>query len=235
MSENSNDNQASWARFSFKKAVALTLSFFGWRLLAGLIAAIIALSFFGWLAEDVFENETISFDETVRGAIHNFSSPTLTEAMKIFSFLGSTVFLVALGVCVAAAFFYLRRMRALTLFLAATLGATILLNVLKAAFHRARPDAYFGYALPTSYSFPSGHSLSSFCFYGILAWLITARMKNRASKILVWTLAAALILLVGVSRVYLGVHYPSDVLAGYAAGVVWVVTVGLGDFFLRRE
>ncbi|MBA2621977.1 MAG: phosphatase PAP2 family protein [Acidobacteria bacterium] len=235
MSENSDDKQASWSKFSFRKVVALILQFFGWRLFAGLVAAIICLLFFARLAESVFENETISFDQTVRGAVHNLSNPALTEAMKFFSVLGSTLFLIALGVLVAAAFFYLLRKRALVLFLATTLGSTIILTVLKATFQRARPDAYFDYALPLSYSFPSGHSLSSLCFYGILAWLVAARLKNKAAKIAVWTFAAALILLIGLSRVYLGVHYPSDVLAGYAAGVVWVVTVGLGDFFLQRK
>lgn len=233
--ENSNNKQSSWSKFSFAKAIALTFQFFGWRLFTGLLAAIASLLFFGWLAEDVFENETISFDQTVRNSIHEIAAPALTEFMRAATFCGSTVFLVALGVCIAAAFYYLRRRRAFVLFLITMLGSTVLLTVLKAAFHRARPDAYFDFALPSSYSFPSGHSLSSFCFYGILAWLITARMKNKAAKIAVWTFAAALVFLIGLSRVYLGVHYPSDVLAGYAAGIVWVVTVGLGDFFLERK
>jgi undecaprenyl-diphosphatase len=113
-------------------------------------------------------------------------------------------------------------------------GEVILLFALKASFHRARPEPFFNYELPASFSFPSGHSLSSFCFYGVLAWLITARMKNHNLKMLVWFLAVLLVLFIGLSRIYLGVHYPSDVLAGYAAGLVWIVTVSLGDFFLKH-
>lgn len=233
--ENSTDKQSTWARFSVGKAFALALRFFGWRLFGGLVAAILALLLFGWLAEDVFENETISFDQTVRSSIHEIAQPALTAFMRVVTFCGSTVFLIALGICIVAAFYYQRHKRALVLFLLTMLGSTVLLTVLKTAFRRARPEAFFDYALPSSYSFPSGHSLSSFCFYGILAWLITARMKNQAAKIAVWTIAAALIFLIGLSRVYLGVHYPSDVLAGYATGIVWVVTVGLGDFFLERK
>jgi undecaprenyl-diphosphatase len=232
---NLNDKQSSWSKFSFVKAIALTVQFFGWRLLTGMLTAIIAVLFFGWLAEDVFENETISFDQSVRGFVHGFAHPALTALMRVITFCGSTVFLIALGICIAVAFHRLRHKRALALFLLTMLGSTVLLVALKTAFHRARPEAFFDFALPDSYSFPSGHSLSSFCFYGILAWLTTARMKNRTAKIAVWTLAALLIYLIGLSRVYLGVHYPSDVLAGYAAGLVWVVTVGLGDFFLRRN
>lgn len=233
--ENLADKQSTWARFSVGKAFALALRFFGWRLFAGLLAAIVSLLFFGWLAEGVFENETISFDRTVRNAVHELAHPALTAVMRVITFCGSTVFLIALGTCIVAAFYYRRHKRALVLFLLTMLGSTVLLTVLKTAFHRARPEPFFGYALPSSYSFPSGHSLSSFCFYGILAWLITARMKNRTAKIAVWTFAVALVFLIGLSRIYLGVHYPSDVLAGYATGIVWVVTVGLGDFFLRRK
>ncbi|MDQ6788392.1 MAG: phosphatase PAP2 family protein [Acidobacteriota bacterium] len=235
MQENSDNKQSSWAKFSLGKAFGLTLQFFGLRLLLGLIAAIISLVLFGWLAEEIFEGATISFDENVRNAVHATATPMLTEAMKIFTFLGSTVFLAGLFVVVAAALYYLKRKRALVLFTIAMVGEVILLTALKASFHRARPDPFFEYALPSSFSFPSGHSLSSFCFYGILAWLVTARMENRNLKILVWMLAAALVLLIGLSRVYLGVHYPSDVLAGYAAGLVWIVTVALGDFFLKRR
>ncbi len=230
-----SNNKISWSKFSLKKILALTLRFFGIHLLIGLVAAIAALVFFGWLAEDVFEGETITFDETIRNTVHQTAAPMLTETMKVFSIFGSTLFLIALGICVAGAFFYLHRKRAFVLFLATMLGETIILNTLKVIFHRARPEPFFDYALPSSYSFPSGHSLSSFCFYGILAWLITARMENQKLKILVWTLAAALVFLIGLSRIYLGVHYPSDVLAGFAAGLVWVFTVGFGDFFLERR
>ncbi|HXG86290.1 MAG TPA: phosphatase PAP2 family protein [Pyrinomonadaceae bacterium] len=235
MSEITNQNRPRRANFSFKKVFVLILEFFGWKLIVGLTAAIAAVFLFGWLAQEVFDGATINFDETARDAIHRMATPFLTELMKIFSFLGSTAFLVALGLMVAVALYRLKHKRGLVLFLITTLGEAVLLLSLKLSFRRARPEPFFDYALPSSYSFPSGHSLLSFCFYGILAWLITARMENRNLKILVWTLTASLILLIGLSRVYLGVHYPSDVLAGYAAGLVWVVTVALGDFFLTRR
>lgn len=135
------------------------MNFFGLRLLPGFIAAVASLFFFGWLAEDVFEGETINFDQTIRGAIYRTATPVLTETMRIFSFLGSTVFLIALEICIAAAFYYLNRKRAFVLFVVTVLGETLLLTTLKASFRRARPEAFFDYALPASYSFPSGHSL----------------------------------------------------------------------------
>lgn len=235
MPQTANQNRPRWSNFSFKKVFLLVFQFFGLKLFAGLIGAMAAVFLFGWLAEDVFEGATINFDANVRNAVHESATPLLTDAMKVFTFLGSTVFLVGLFLAVAAALYYLKHKRALVLFFITMAGEVILLTALKLSFRRVRPEPFFEYALPSSYSFPSGHSLSSFCFYVVLAWLITARMENRGLKILVWTLAAALVLMIGLSRVYLGVHYPSDVLAGYAAGLVWVVTVALGDFFLKRR
>jgi len=236
MPQEANQNRfPHWSDFSFRKVFLLVFKFFGAKLFAGLAASIGAIFLFGWLVDEIFEGETLQFDEVVRNAVHQTSTPILTEMMKVFSFLGSTVFLVGLALVVIAALQYLKHKRALVLFLITMLGEVILLTTLKASFRRARPEPFFDYALPASFSFPSGHSLSSFCFYGVLAWLITARMENKALKFLVWTIAAVLVLLIGLSRIYLGVHYPSDVLAGFAAGLVWVVSIGLGDFFLKRR
>ncbi len=228
-------NRPHWSNLSFKKIFLLIFEFFGLKLFLGLTAAIAAVFLFGWLAEEVFEGATINFDANVRNAVHESATPLLTEAMKVFTFLGSTVFLIALFLAVAFALQYLKHKRALVLFFITMAGETVLLTALKLSFRRVRPEPFFDFALPSSFSFPSGHSLSSFCLYGVLAWLITARMENRGLKIIIWTLAAALVLLIGLSRVYLGVHYPSDVLAGYAAGLVWVVTVATGDFFLKKR
>jgi membrane-associated phospholipid phosphatase len=92
-----------------------------------------------------------------------------------------------------------------------------------------RPASYFNYPLPGSPSFPSGHALYAASVLGGLAVLLTARMERRLLQLLLWLITVSLILLVGLSRVYLGVHYPSDVLAGYAIGVIWVTTVAVGD------
>lgn len=235
MPEINNQNRPRWSNFSLPRVFVLVFEFFGWKLLVGLIAAALAIFLFGWLAEDVFEGATIRFDETVRAAVHQTATPILTAVMKIVTVFGSTVFLTTATLAGAAAFYYFKHKRGLALLSLTMVGNTILLFSLKTGFKRVRPEPFFDYALPASYSFPSGHSLSSFCFYGILAALLTARMENRALKILVWTLAVVLILLIGLSRVYLGVHYPSDVLAGFAVGLIWVVTVALGDFFLKRR
>jgi undecaprenyl-diphosphatase len=104
------------------------------------------------------------------------------------------------------------------------LGALVLDLALKYAFHRHRPTPFFG-NLPTTYSFPSGHSLFSFCFYGTLAGLMAARTSSKPLKAVIYVLAAVLIFGIGLSRIYLGVHYPTDVVAGYLAAGIWVTTV----------
>jgi undecaprenyl-diphosphatase len=107
-------------------------------------------------------------------------------------------------------------------------GSVVLDTSLKLLFHRVRPEPFFG-PLPHSYSFPSGHALSSFCFYGILAGLLDTRIRSLAVRISIWIVAALLVLAIGVSRIYLGVHYPTDVIAGYVAAAVWVSTLIYAD------
>src|SRR6185369_17932911 len=86
-----------------------------------------------------------------------------------------------------------------------------------------------------TYSFPSGHSLFSFCFYGVLAGLLTRRLKSRVARVLIWICAALLVSAIGLSRIYLGVHYPSDVIAGYLAASLWVSTLVALDHMRTRK
>jgi undecaprenyl-diphosphatase len=227
--------RVSWAKLSFPKVFGRVIEFFGWRLLLGLIAAFVSVISFLWLADEVFEGSTRYFDDRIRESIHQISGPVLTGLMLFITALGSAPVLVPLGICLAVVFFLLRWKRALALFAVTMAGELILEHVLKTIFQRVRPEAFFDYPLPPSYSFPSGHALASFCFYGILAWLITARLKNNILKFVIWALAVVLVFLIGTSRVYLGVHYPSDVIAGYLTALVWVMTVALGDFWFGRR
>jgi undecaprenyl-diphosphatase len=219
---------------SLSKAVSEIIEFLGWPLLFGFSLAGFGLLLFWSFTSEVFEGETIVFDERVRYLVQQFATPLLTRLMIIISFAGSPGFLCALGIPAAIVLLYMKWRRAFTLF-AVTMAGSVLLNlILKAVFQRTRPEAFSDYELPASYSFPSGHALGAFCFVGILAWLVTARIKD---PWLIWglrLLSLFLVLCVGFSRIYLGVHYASDVIAGYLAAFVWIATVALGDSFLRR-
>lgn len=114
-------------------------------------------------------------------------------------------------------------------------GEVVINLTLKNSFLRPRPAQYFDFPLPSSYSFPSGHAFASLCFFGAAAWIVSTRTENCALQIGAWLAAVFLILIIGLSRIYLGVHYPSDVLSGYAAAFVWVSAVVLTDSTLEKR
>jgi undecaprenyl-diphosphatase len=147
--------------------------------------------------------------------------------MRLLTNMGEQTFLIPAGIVVAALLLFKRKWREGALLGAVVLGGTLLSEALKLLFRRARPDPYFGFAAPDSYAFPSGHAVSSVCFYGVLVLLLAPKLRWRGARAALWTVAAALAGLVGLSRVYLGVHYPSDVLGGYAVAVVWIAAVRL--------
>ncbi|MBZ5622369.1 MAG: phosphatase PAP2 family protein [Acidobacteriia bacterium] len=205
-------------------------------LIAGFLGAATALTFFGWLTGEVLRGASMRFDTSIRDAIHAWASAPLTYAMRGVTQLGSVGVLVTLGVLVVWRLAVQGRRRAALIFVVAVAGAEALNEILKQVVRRSRPEAFFGLSDPVTYSFPSGHSVMSACFYGVVAAILTTRMKSRAARILTWTGAAFLAAAIGFSRVYLGVHYPSDVLAGYAAAVIWVGTVRVGyEIWLRRR
>jgi undecaprenyl-diphosphatase len=100
-------------------------------------------------------------------------------------------------------------------------GAIAIENGMKYSVRRIRPDAFFGID-PTTYSFPSGHSLLSLCFYLTIAVLIARHVPNAFGRVAVLTAAALLIAAIGLSRIYLGVHYPTDVIGGFLVAACWI-------------
>lgn len=207
----------------------------GTLLFVGMTLAIAALFFFGWLASEMLEGDTRRFDETVRNIVHETAFPLLTSVMQTASFLGSTLFLTVFGVVIVIALYLRKHRRGAILFTITTVGASVLLVILKLAFRRARPEPFFDTILPASYSFPSGHSLAAFCFYGALAEILSERTNKFWQQTIVWTAAVTMILLIGISRIYLGVHHPSDVVAGYAVAFIWVVTIAIGDKLIHAR
>lgn len=182
-----------------------------------LVGALLALALFHWLADEMLEGATLDFDEAVRAFVHRFASPVLTTVMSGISSIASLP-TVLMGCVVACALLVWKQRRAEALGVLITVaGAAFLTWDLKLLFHRERPEPYFGIPVPPDFSFPSGHALMAFCFCAALA--IAARRKAA------WVAAALVALGVGLSRIYLGVHYPSDILGGYLAGLIWILGV----------
>jgi undecaprenyl-diphosphatase len=204
-------------------------------LIIGFLLAVGVVLLFAWLAEEVHEGDTLRFDEHVRNLVHAHASPALTSAMRFISTVGSPGFMTLLS---TVSFLILWRetwRRAAIVLVITFAGGGLLDELLKVSFRRARPAAYFDYLLPHSFSFPSGHAMFAFCFFGTLASLVTARLKSRGVKIIVWGAAGVLIALIGFSRIYLGVHYPTDVIGGYTAAFIWVGAVTIGDRWHRSR
>ena len=202
--------------------------------LTSLTVAVLSLFLFAWIGDGVAHDRTAGFDLAIRNQVHAFASPGLTRAMIFISFLGGDG-LTAAAIISVVVFGWLHWRRAMLWMVVTILGALVLDLSLKYAFHRTRPTPFF-VSVPHTYSFPSGHSLFSFCFYGVLAGLLTRRIKSRVARFLIWTFAALLVAAIGLSRIYLGVHYPSDVIAGYLAASLWVSTlVALDRVRIRRK
>jgi len=170
-------------------------------------------------------------------ALHRTTGLT-TVALQATA-LGSGVVLVVV-VVVGASFLWLTRHRhSAYLLLASFFGAWLLNVMLKDVFERPRPLVVPHLTGVASTSFPSGHAMSSMAAYGAIALLVTRLEDSRRAQRFTWALAALLVLAIGASRVYLGVHYPSDVLGGYAAGLTWVAFAAAGmralRYFNRQE
>ena len=188
--------------------------------------ALAALVLFERLADEISEGDTLRFDQAVRGFLHGFASPGLTALMKVLTEIGTLTLALPFTVGASVALWYCGRRRAAILMAVTMAGSLVLMYVLKILFHRQRPVPYFGIPVPHDFSFPSGHALTSFCFWGLLAVILSTEVRTLATRIAIWAVAVFMVFGIGLSRIYLGVHYPSDVLGGYLAAAVWVSGVG---------
>lgn len=186
--------------------------------------AVGSLLLFAWLAEVVLSESVVRSDENIRAFIHQFASPNLTRAMRLITNFGDWQIVLFGTVILLLILLYFRAFNYMKIVAVTMTGGGILDGVLKDTFHRTRPEAFF-IPRPTTYSFPSGHALISLCFYGLLAGIISLQWGKRWQRILTWALAVLAIGTIGFSRIYLGVHWPSDVLAGYLAALMWMGAV----------
>ncbi|MFD0696925.1 phosphatase PAP2 family protein [Paenibacillus sp. GCM10027628] len=160
-------------------------------------------------------------DSSIISSIQGSEAPWLTAVMKCFTFIGSTPIVILLSI-VAMVFLYkvLHHRLELTFFVSIIAGTAIFNQVLKLIFQRQRPSLH-RLIEETGYSFPSGHSMEAFALYASLAFLLWRHISTRRGRTAVVIFSVAMILLIGISRIYLGVHYPSDVVGAYFASGFW--------------
>jgi undecaprenyl-diphosphatase len=166
-----------------------------------------------------------AFDRRVDLRIHGSSAGAALALLRSISFFGSAGFIAGGSVVVAAFLLRIRAPRRLRAFLLAVVGAVVWVQVLKLLFHRARPHLFDPVAAAVGYSFPSGHSALSAAFFGAVAGLAAASEKRRRHAVAWLAAGFAAVVLIGLSRVALGVHWPTDVLGGWTIGFAWLTLV----------
>jgi undecaprenyl-diphosphatase len=194
--------------------------FAGWKR-ALWISLACAIGFAG-MAAVVTHKKAASFDAAVIHAVQGWETPWLTPIMKFFTRIGTGIPVVLLTAGIVFILYRLfRQRRELILFLAVVIGSSLLNLLLKSVFHLQRPTLH-RLVEQTGYGFPSGHAMGAFSLYGATAYLLWRHIPSRAGRLLLIFAAAFLILAIGISRIYLGVHFPSDVLGGYLAAGCWL-------------
>ncbi|MFD0048125.1 phosphatase PAP2 family protein [Actinomycetes bacterium NPDC127524] len=186
------------------------------------ILCLLSLFGFGVMAVLVSKHTIVRFDSTIISIIQGFEAPYLTSIMKFFSYIGGTIPVVLLSL-VTIVFLYtvLKHRSELILFIAVIAGANVLFATLKLFFHRARPDLH-RLAVATNYSFPSGHATMAMALYGSLTFLLWRNIKTLKGRIILVSISSIMVVTIGISRIYLGVHYPSDIIAGYFISGFWL-------------
>lgn len=197
---------------------------------------------FAKIADEMAEGETVHFDEAILLALRqpgDLARPVgpwwLEAAMVDITALGGWTVLTLLTVVVLVYLAITARRGAAALVLAAVAGGALLSSALKVGFARPRPELVDHLVNVSSASFPSGHAMLSAATYLTLGALLARTEKRRAVRALIFGVAAALTLVIGVSRVYLGVHYPTDVLAGWCLGASWALMCWLVARWLRPK
>jgi undecaprenyl-diphosphatase len=208
------------ARFDPKSHLGLSLTI-------GLVVAAGATWVFGALLDAVFDKATmVHWDITFADRIHRMATPAGLHISDWISRVGSPNSMTWMTIVICLLLFGSRRFSLAILWIAAFAGGAGLETILKSLVHRTRPEYAAHYHGSGSYSFPSGHATLSFLGVAMLLYTLVAtqRLTNRPTRVAFITLGAFWVLLVGISRVYLGAHFPSDVLGGYMIAAAWFTT-----------
>ena len=197
------------------------ISALGAELLGALLALTAGAWLFGWMVEDLTEGDT-QIDQRFANWLHEHATPGLTTFFESVTRLGNLTTLIVVVAVAAAVLWRQRRIADLQLLLLASIGAEVITVGLKLGFQRQRPFFADPLATESTFSFPSGHASVSLAVYGTLGFIIARHLRDRRAQFAVLAAAALLIVVIGFSRLYLGVHFLSDVIAGFSLGIAWV-------------
>jgi undecaprenyl-diphosphatase len=207
----------------------------GALLLVGFGAALVATFGVVELHDEILKASFEQGDQAIQSWVHGFTRPMLTEMMRGLSWIGSPFALVP-AVTLAAGLMWWRGLKDdAVLVMAAALGGVALDEVMKLHFKRLRPEVPWAFVHEHSFSFPSGHSVLAMVMYGVIVYKTQDKLRSRWAKAVLMAGAFLMVVGIGVSRVYLGVHYPSDVAGGYFVGAVWLAAVIGSDLWVEGQ
>ncbi|CAN5140199.1 hypothetical protein BH11PAT1_BH11PAT1_5780 [soil metagenome] len=209
-----------FVQFLLDTPVALLI---GLEILVGSVLSGFSFILFAKLSDTILDKEKILFDTVITQFIYTFRSPLMTQVMFFITSLGS-YFLVAGSIFILLFLLYKKHKNEAILFSLIVLMGAVINIILKVIIQRPRPT-FYPLVIVKDFSFPSGHSMDSFVFFITIAYFSYHFTRNKKVSAIIAVLCALLIILIGISRVYLGVHYPSDVLGGYIAGLLWFLTI----------
>jgi len=196
----------------------------GLHLTVGVLVVLICGWCFGEIAEDVSHGDPIvQVDRHVAVWFHQHASPAVTQVARTISFFGSVGWLAAVSVAVVLFLIWRGDHLNASLVALVMVGGSTLNVIVKHFFHRERPVLENPLVTLSSYGFPSGHTMGATLFYGLLALFAWKNVRNRTARLACIVGACIWILLIGLTRIYLGAHYLTDVLGALAAGLLWLV------------
>ncbi len=187
----------------------------------GLFTCLVVLLGLSWLFEEVLDKEAFGFDTTVLVKVHQWANPVLDRVMVSLTRLGDPEFVVVVIALSFGLLLWRRQRTEATVLTIACLGALVLNQGLKLFFAKPRPQLWTPLIPETSFSFPSGHALGSLVLYGFLAYLLAIEFPKSSHWI--YSFTGVLVTAIGISRLYLGVHWVTDIVAGYAVGFLWLM------------
>ncbi len=217
------------ARFSREGAVGLYLTL-------GFFACAILVLLFASLADEVFESPTVDpVDQAITRTVRVYQNPHRTLAARTFTQFGGPGFIFPAAAVIASFLWFRHRHVSGILFAAAVLFGALLEVALKISFHRIRPALWPALVVETSGSFPSGHATLATAFWGGLVAVVFHMTRRPLPRAAVLCLAIPMVLAVAATRIYLGAHWATDVLAGILVGLFWVVIASTGTEYLARR
>lgn len=209
--------------------------YLGLHLTLGLLLTVLAVNLFAGIADVVIEDHSVTqFDQTLAVALHKNAIPGEVAFFNLITNFGGRIATFGLGFAVGIILLIRRHYVLLIGWIVALAGGGIINAILKAYFQRPRPEFDNPFITETNWSFPSGHAMGSVIIYGMLAYFLIL-LLNRYMGEIVMMGTVTLILLIGFSRLFLGVHYFSDVVAGYIAGAGWLAVTISGTEVARRR